>query len=419
MPTGPIKMAAPKAQHYCSKCNKTMVEDKFYLQKDGTRSDLCKACETMHVNNFDPSTFLWLLEKYDVPYIEAEWNTLRDRAYQKDPYKMNGMSVFGKYLSKMKLKQWKDYTWNDTERLAEMAAQQAKMYGAPEEQIQQKIEDMKQAYENGEITEAQYLTYAEINAPKPSAEVTNAEEFLNAGTQVNGSPYPVNGNFEQVDLPDVGADLTDEDKIYLATKWGRLYRADEWVILEQKYNDFMNSFDIQGAAREDTLKMICKTSLKMNQAIDCGDVESYQKLSRVYDAMMKSAKFTEAQNKEDKADFVDSIGQMVDYCEKVGGAIPKYEIKVPYDIIDKIIDDLKAYNKSLIYEDKSLAEEIEQYLKNKQNADEMKRDRQKAKEQGLDYVELEDEDYNAFQEALQQDVEKDLEMQREEVDEEE
>jgi hypothetical protein len=172
----------------------------------------------------------------------------------------------------------------------------------------------------------------------------------------------------------------------------------------------MNSFDIQGAARIDTLKKICKTSLKMDQAIDCGDVESYQKLSRVYDALMKSAKFTEAQNKEEKGDFVDCLGQMVDYCEKVGGAIPRYEIKVPYDIIDKIIDDLKAYNKSLIYEDKSLAEEIEQYLKNKQSADEMKKDRAKAREQGLDHVELNDEDYTAFREAISADIEKDKEL---------
>jgi hypothetical protein len=156
--------------------------------------------------------------------------------------------------------------------------------------------------------------------------------------------------------------------------------------------------------------MICKTSLKMNEAIDCGDVESYQKLSRVYDAMMKSAKFTEAQNKEQKGDFVDCIGQMVDYCEKVGGAIPKYEIKVPYDIIDKIIDDLKAYNKSLIYEDKSLAEEIEQYLKNKQSAEEMKRDRAEAKEKGLDYVELEDEDYMEFKNAIEKDKQRDSQL---------
>ena len=35
------------------------------------------------------------------------------------------------------------------------------------------------------------------------------------------SPYPSNDNpFVQVDLPDVGADLTEEDKVYLATKWG-------------------------------------------------------------------------------------------------------------------------------------------------------------------------------------------------------
>ena len=37
----------------------------------------------------------------------------------------------------------------------------------------------------------------------------------------------------------------------------------------------MNSFDIQGAARIDTLKMICKTSLKMNQAIDSVDIDCF------------------------------------------------------------------------------------------------------------------------------------------------
>lgn len=414
MPAGNIKIVPSlKPQRYCSKCGKTMSEEKFYLMPTGQRSDLCKACETMHINNFDPSTFLWLLEKYDVPYIEAEWNVLRDRAYQKDPYKMTGMSVFGKYLGKMKLKQYADHChWADTEYWAEKAKHDIQAYGTPEDQMKQKIEDMKKAYENGEITEAQYLTYAEINAPKTNAEVTNAETFM-AGNQSQGYAYPVNGDFEQVDLPDVEADLTDDDKKYLAMKWGRLYRLDEWVALEQLYNEFMNSFDIQGAARTDTLKMICKTSLKMNQAIDCGDIESYQKLSRVYDSMMKAAKFQEVQNKEGKEEFVDSVGQMVDYCEKTEGAIPRYEIKVPYDIVDKIIDDLKAYNKSLIYEDKALADEIEQYLRNKQSIEQMKLDKQLAKLKGLDHVELEDDDYTAFQEALTKDMEKDLEMQRE------
>ena len=197
-------------------------------------------------------------------------------------------------------------------------------------------------------------------------------------------------------------------------KWGRLYHADEWVALEQLYNEFMNSFDIQGAARLDTLKMICKTSLKMNQAIDCGDIDTYQKLSRVYDAMMKAAKFTEAQNKEGKGDFVDSVGQLVAFCEKEGGQIPKYEIKTDYDIVDTVIKDLKEYTKSLIYEDKSLAQEIEQYLKNREAADAMRRDKEEAKARGLSEIELSDEDFQEFQEAIENDVAEDQELYTEE-----
>ena len=172
----------------------------------------------------------------------------------------------------------------------------------------------------------------------------------------------------------------------------------------------MDSFDIQGAARIDTLKKICKTSLKMDEAIDCGDIDSYQKLSRVYDSMMKSAKFTEAQNKETKSDFVESVGEMVAYCEKHGGLIPEFKIDVPYDVVDKIIDDLKQWNKSLIYEDKSLADEIEQFLKKKEIAEEMKKDKEEAKEKGLDHVELSDEDYVKFKEAIEADKAQDAEL---------
>jgi hypothetical protein len=37
----------------------------------------------------------------------------------------------------------------------------------------------------------------------------------------------------------------------------------------------MNSYDIQGAGHEDTLKLVCKTSLKANQLIDINDVEGF------------------------------------------------------------------------------------------------------------------------------------------------
>ena len=43
----------------CQKCGKVMDEEaQFYLRKNGTRMDLCKKCLTMHINNYEPETFL-------------------------------------------------------------------------------------------------------------------------------------------------------------------------------------------------------------------------------------------------------------------------------------------------------------------------------------------------------------------------
>ena len=50
----------------------------------------------------------------------------------------------------------------------------------------------------------------------------------------------------------------------LRLKWGSNYRPEEWVRMEQLYNDMMNSYDIQTAGHKDTLIMLCKTSLKAN-----------------------------------------------------------------------------------------------------------------------------------------------------------
>lgn len=122
----------------------------------------------------------------------------------------------------------------------------------------------------------------------------------------------------------------------------------------------------------------------------------------MYDSFRKSAKFTAAQNKEAKADFVECVGQIVAYAEKMGGQIPRYEIKTPLDIVDKVINDLKEYNKSLIYEDKALARQIEDYLQHRMNMEKKKIDLAEAKAKGLYTVELEDEDFVEHQEMLEE-----------------
>ena len=45
-------------------------------------------------------------------------------------------------------------------------------------------------------------------------------------------------------------------------------------------------------------------------------MDGYAKLSRAYDLLMKSAKFTEKQRKEEKAGEFDSVSQVVYFTEK-------------------------------------------------------------------------------------------------------
>ena len=337
----------------CKKCGKLMDEGQFYTHKDGRKTELCKKCLTMHIDNWDDSTYLWILEMLDVPYVPEEWAVLRDRAYAKDPKKMNGMSVFGKYLSKMKLKQWKEYSWADTEKLQALNAEKR----AVAEQQNEELDAMYQEqFENGEINEAQYKTLMSTRAQYEAHE-TAPEPFLG-----NDNPYNEEGFMDDSELPDPASQLTTEDKIAMAIKWGKLYRPSEWVALERDYANMKESFDIQDADSENTLILLCKTNLKANQAIDSGDIESYQKLSKVSESLRKTAKFTAAQNKEKKEGFVDSIGQLIAICER-DGFIPRFAIDIPQDKVDMTLRDMNEYVKKLVTQDLGFGQQIEDSLK--------------------------------------------------------
>lgn len=346
---------------YCQKCKKTLKDVQFYTYKNGEKTELCKKCLTMHVDPYKPDTFLWILEKMDVPWLPWEWDPLLARAAARGGQYATGSAIMGKYLGKMRLGQWGKMGWADTEaeneKRRKLTEDYVKVHG--EESLDK--ESLHQKYIDGEISEAQYKTMlpAETPAPPPPAPKDTLEE--------PDDPFKENAFLDDIESP--AAQLTKEDKIYLAMKWGRNYHADQWVALEKKYNDMLNSFDVQDADTKENLLMLCKTWLKMNESIDIGDIDGYQKLCRVADSIRKSCKFTAVQNKEEKSDFVDCVGQLVAYCEKEGGKIPRFDISIPLDVIDKEIQDQKDYIKALIYEDKSLAQQIETYLKKRELAD--------------------------------------------------
>ena len=383
------------ATSFCDKCQKTMDEGQFYTYHDGTKTELCKKCMTLHINNFDESTYVWLLEKMDVPYVPGEWIVLRDKALAKagdDPRKLNGMSVFGKYLSKMKLKQFKDARWADTERLQAEAAEKKATSDAELAELDAMYQEQ---FNKGEISEAQYKTLVSTTARNAS--------FYSGMSSIAQPIVPETSFFDEskflddAEIPDPAAQMTKEDKIAMAVKWGKLYQPNEWIALETDYQKMKKSFDIQDADSENTLILLCKTNLKANQAIDCGDIEGYQKLAKVADSLRKSAKFTAQQNKEEKGDFVDSIGELIALCER-DGFIPRFATDIPQDKVDMTLKDMNEYIRKLVTQDLGFGQQIEDSLKKIMLQNEMNKEaEEKQKEEGDNYDpyapnELDDED---------------------------
>ena len=381
-------------KYYCKNCNSTKDGENFYLSNNlekypEGKVDLCKKCMTLHVDNWDPQTYLWILQEVDVPYIPDEWNKLL-ASYGKDRSKLTGLTILGRYLSKMKLKQYRDFRWNDTEHLQELA--------------NAKIEQTMKRQGFGAVEIAEAVNRATFTLPEdiaaPPPEIHKEEDVFGG---------PVEDYFDDGATDALVAELTEEDRLYLRLKWGKAYKPDEWIELEKLYKEMEESYDIQTAGHKDTLKLICKTSLKANQLIDMGDIEGYQKMSKVYDTLMKSGKFTAAQNKAENGEYVDSVSELIALCER-DGFIPRYYVDGPQDKVDRVIQDLEDYTRNLVLEELHLGPLIEKAIRNNMadsndDDDEDDEDEDAELERSLyenDDTIIEDDDYDEFFEQQEQ-----------------
>ena len=127
----------------------------------------------------------------------------------------------------------------------------------------------------------------------------------------------------------------------------------------------------------------------------CGDLDGFQKLSRVSESLRKSAKFTAAQNKEEKGDAIESIGELVAMCEKEG-FIPRFVTDVPQDKVDLTLKDMNDYLYKLVTQDLGFGRQVEDALKKLQAQKELEHGG------GLDNLILEDEDYAQFSELAEE-----------------
>lgn len=132
-------------------------------------------------------------------------------------------------------------------------------------------------------------------------------------------------------------------------------------------------------------------------------------MSKVYDTLMKSGKFTAAQNKAENGEYVDSVSELVALCER-DAFIPRYYTDGPQDKVDRVIQDLQDYTRNLVLEELHLGPLIEKAIRNnmadaEKDEDDEDYDEEAELERSLyedDEIVIEDDDYDEYNELQEE-----------------
>lgn len=352
----------------CDKCGKMLPENLgYWKKKDGTRFTTCKDCCCKFIDNKKPNTFLWILKEADVPFVEKMWVSMCRKKYTKDPVRFGPKSVMGTYLRTMMMPQYVNMTYADTIQANHQAVEERKRLKREQEEREKFQEQMEKEYSeevdsldlNADLLDMipEELPYEEKKEQLP--------QFIEDSPEQTIKP-PVNyaANTTTIDENEILNNLTPKDVQHLSMRWGTSFQPSEWLKMEEMYQKYSNEFEI-GVDRENTLISMCKTNINMQRCLDASDATGASKFSSMYDQLRKSAAFTEAQKKEDKSHYLDSVGELVAAVEREGGVIPQfdYEFEVNPDKVDLTLKDMKSYTYNLVKNEMGLGDLIETYIK--------------------------------------------------------
>lgn len=417
----------------CTKCGKEKPETEFYKLKAGVRTDICKDCLTQYIDVKKPDTFLWIMKELDIPYIEQSWVSSTQKIYKRDPEMFKPGAAFGAYYRVMLSPSFRKYGWEDSTELNESNGRS--FVGEDKEKAEKYNEELRGRLEAGEITENQFLTLRKRVEEDEENIKTTLEEKLSSSfeesdqfaakkkavddmaaknqalldrmakivTTAEKQDYLRQGKTKDPvpqtqSLPSLGEDeektqethnrvverekeyadkLSDDEKTALAIKWGDNYSIGDWIRMEQMYREYEDTYEMN-VDRKETLKIICKTSLKLDQALDSEDTAAAQKLSTMLDQLRKSAKFTDAQNKEEKQRDIDCVGELVAAVEREGGIIEQFDFDIHpvQDKVDLVLKDNQAYIYNLVKKDLGLGDLIESYIQKLEKAEEERENNQ-------------------------------------------
>lgn len=359
----------------CPRCGEARRDTDYLAAAPGSIYDgVCKFCVGNGWDARDLATAESVLREMDRPFVDSMWRKTVER-WGTDP-----ADVLGPYLRKFNLPQFKGCCYADSAKLNERYGDSVK------DDAQSSYADMLAAkLAAGEITQADYdrmdpsASRRKVLGAREADRSASMEMLRRAEEAVTGvrEPHtktlaarkaamdpssPTQDDVLAATEAAAVSSLTEDDMVYLVSKWGAGRTVEDLLAMERMYRDYEAEYELNVDRRE-ALVTMCKTSVRMDRALEDGNVADYQRLASVLKDLRTSAKFTDAQ-KADRPDKVDSVGRLVGWCERYGGVIPEYcdPDEFPRDQVDYTLAALKSYTYDLVVNEAGLGGLIETYV---------------------------------------------------------
>lgn len=134
----------------------------------------------------------------------------------------------------------------------------------------------------------------------------------------------------------------------MVIKWGNGFQPEQYMMLEDLYQNLFNSYDIDNRSQEEYLKTACLYQLRNIEAIRKGNAQEATKWGGLFDSYMASGKLKPSQLSEsDKMGGVTNFATFFQYIEKSNDFIPTFPDLI-LDDIDYSIFMLLNYNRTLM-----------------------------------------------------------------------
>lgn len=140
-------------------------------------------------------------------------------------------------------------------------------------------------------------------------------------------------------------------------QWGPTFTFDELIRLENQFQSTMQNFEISNPLQIDAVKKAAITSVKIDRIMTSdGDVRELKDLATAYQTFAKLAKIDEMLETSE-TDVIRTVADLSRYLEENGFEFKFYD-NVERDIVDRTINDLKLYTKTLVMESTGLDETL-------------------------------------------------------------